>query len=61
VDKKVYLKDSMIALKDLSKSFPPGQDVGVLKWRYQTQEESEVPLTSKTKPKVISTNSSVGI
>jgi hypothetical protein len=43
----LYSKDSVIALKDLSKSFPPGQDVGVLKWRYQTTDESEIPLTSK--------------
>ena len=47
VDKKLYTKDSIIALKDMSKSFPPGQDVGVLKWRFQTTEASEIPLTSK--------------
>ena len=46
VDKKLYSKDSVIALKDLSKSFPPGQDVGVLKWRFQTTDDSEIPLTS---------------
>jgi hypothetical protein len=45
VDKKLYTKDSLIALKDLTKSFPPGQDVGVLKWRFQTTDESEIPLT----------------
>ena len=49
VDKKLYSKDSLIALKDLTKSFPPGQDVGVLKWRFQTTDESEIPLTSKNK------------
>jgi coatomer subunit delta len=46
VDKKLYTSNSIIGLKDSSKSFPPGQDVGVLKWRYQAQDENEVPLKS---------------
>lgn len=46
VDKKLYTSNSIIGLKDSSKSFPPGQDVGVLKWRYQTQDDNEVPLKS---------------
>jgi len=45
VDKKLYSSSSIVALKDASKSFPPGQDVGVLKWRFQTQDETEIPLT----------------
>ncbi len=36
----------MIGLRDPSKSFPISTDVGVLKWRFQSQDESEIPLTS---------------
>ncbi len=38
-----YFTDKIIVLKDLStyKSLPLGQ------WRYQTTDESEIPLTSK--------------
>jgi hypothetical protein len=45
VDKNLFKNNSVIGLRDPSKSFPVGQDVGVLKWRFQTQEESEIPLT----------------
>lgn len=45
VDKNLFKNNSVIGLKDASKSFPVGTDVGVLKWRFQTQEESEIPLT----------------
>lgn len=45
IDKNTFKNNSVIALRDLSKSFPIGTDVGVLKWRFQTQEESEIPLT----------------
>jgi hypothetical protein len=37
----------MIGLRDPTKSFPVSTDVGVLKWRFQSQDESEIPLTSK--------------
>jgi hypothetical protein len=47
VDKNLFKNNSVIGLRDPSKSFPVGQDVGVLKWRFQTQEETEIPLTSK--------------
>jgi hypothetical protein len=49
VDKNLFKNNSVIGLRDPSKSFPVGQDVGVLKWRFQTQEETEIPLTSKYK------------
>ena len=46
VDKNLFKNNSMIGLRDPTKSFPIGTDVGVLKWRYQSQEETEIPLTS---------------
>lgn len=45
IDKNLFKNNSMIGLKDPTKSFPVATDVGVLKWRFQSQEESEIPLT----------------
>lgn len=47
VDKKLFTAESLIGLKNPEKSFPVNSDVGVLKWRLQTTEESFIPLTSK--------------
>lgn len=47
VDKELFKNTGQIGLKNPTKPFPMNTDVGVLKWRYQTQEESAIPLTSK--------------
>lgn len=47
VDKKLFTAESQIGLKNPEKSFPINSDVGVLKWRLQTTEESFIPLTSE--------------
>ena len=39
--------DRVVALKDPSRSFPVGQSLAVLKWRYTGKDESHVPLSSK--------------
>jgi hypothetical protein len=36
----------VIGLRDANKAFPVATDVGVLKWRFQAQDETEIPLTS---------------
>jgi hypothetical protein len=46
IDKNLFKNNSVIGLRDPTKSFPIGTDVGVLKWRFQSQEETEIPLTS---------------
>lgn len=46
VDKKLFTAESLIGLKNPEKSFPLNSDVGVLKWRLQTTDESLIPLTS---------------
>lgn len=46
VDKELFKSSGQIGLKNPTKPFPMNTDVGVLKWRYQTQEESAIPLTS---------------
>lgn len=50
VDKKLFTAESQIGLKNPEKSFPINSDVGVLKWRLQTTEESFIPLTSECAP-----------
>lgn len=49
VDKELFKSSGQIGLKNPTKPFPINTDVGVLKWRYQTQEESAIPLTSKSR------------
>ncbi|XP_062872756.1 archain 1b isoform X2 [Trichomycterus rosablanca] len=45
VDKKLFTVENLIGLKNPDKSFPLDSDVGVLKWRLQTTDESLIPLT----------------
>ena len=40
-------RERLVALKDPSRSFPVGQPLGVLRWRYVGKDESFVPLSSK--------------
>lgn len=45
IDKKLFAQTSVISLKNPDKPFPVGQDIGVLKWRFQTQDEAFMPLS----------------
>ncbi|XP_034653650.1 coatomer subunit delta [Drosophila subobscura] len=45
VDKELFKARSMIGLKNLAKPFPMNTDVGVLKWRFVSQDETAIPLT----------------
>uniref|UniRef100_A0A1L8DVU7 Coatomer subunit delta n=1 Tax=Nyssomyia neivai TaxID=330878 RepID=A0A1L8DVU7_9DIPT len=45
VDKELFKSKAQIGLKNPAKPFPHNTDVGVLKWRFQTQEENAIPLT----------------
>ncbi len=47
IDKELLKTRSQIGLKNPAKPFPLNTDVGVLKWRFQTTEESNIPLSSK--------------
>lgn len=47
VDKELFRSANQIGLKNPTKPFPANTDVGVLKWRYQTLDESAIPLTSE--------------
>ncbi|CAL1694674.1 unnamed protein product [Somion occarium] len=45
VNKFAANKERVIALKDPSRSFPVGQPLAVLKWRYSGKDETYVPLS----------------
>ena len=47
IDKELLRTRSQIAMKNPAKPFPTNTDVGVLKWRFQTTDESQIPLSSK--------------
>jgi hypothetical protein len=47
IDKELFRNKNQIGLKNPAKPFPLNTDVGVLKWRFTTQDESAVPLTSE--------------
>lgn len=51
VDKKLF-KENVIGLKDPERPFPLNSEVGVLKWRFQTTDESFIPLTVNCWPTV---------
>lgn len=42
---KFSVNERVVALKDLSRSFPVGQPLSVLKWRYSGRDESLLPLS----------------
>ena len=45
VDKALWNSEGHLGLKQPSKPFPLQQEVGVLKWRMQTSDESLMPLS----------------
>lgn len=45
VDKELFKMKSQVGLKNPSKPFPLHTDVGVLKWRFHSTDESSVPLS----------------
>ena len=47
VDRELWRSCGQIGMKMSNKPFPHNTDVGVLKWRFQTNEEKHVPLSSK--------------
>ena len=51
INKELFSNENILGLKDPNRPFPTGQGgdaagVGLLKWRMQSVDESDVPLTS---------------
>ncbi|GAA48463.1 coatomer subunit delta [Clonorchis sinensis] len=53
LDKKVFMTTNWLQVKAGGKHFPVGQEVGVLRWRLQTQDESVLPITINCWPNEI--------
>ncbi|GAA6019525.1 hypothetical protein JCM10207_003732 [Rhodosporidiobolus poonsookiae] len=61
VDKAAWAQRGEIRLKEGKKSFPVGQELGVLKWRLNGADESQVPLTINCWPSADSGNLTVNL
>jgi len=61
IDKKVFQATNVLQPKSNDKAFPVGQDIGLLKWRFQTQEEDQMPLIINCWPNKTSNGCSVNI
>ena len=47
IDKELLKTRAQIGLKNPAKPFPMNTDVGVLKWRFQSTDESHIPISSE--------------
>mmetsp|Transcript_14015 Transcript_14015/g.30321 ORF Transcript_14015/g.30321 Transcript_14015/m.30321 type:complete len:516 (+) Transcript_14015:163-1710(+) len=61
IDKAQYSSSNVLGLKDASRPFPTGSELGILKWRMQSKDESLVPLTINCWPSVSGGQSYVNI
>lgn len=44
IDKRLFNEQSLIGLKGEGRTFPIGQDISVLKWRFSSTDDSLIPL-----------------
>ena len=61
IDKALHSKEGVLGIKDPNRPFPTGSPLGILKWRFQTTDESAVPLTINCWPSVSGNESYVNI
>ncbi|XP_041373847.1 coatomer subunit delta-like [Gigantopelta aegis] len=61
IDKKLFMASSCVGLKHPEKPFPLNTDIGVLKWRFQTQDDSFMPLSINCWPSESSNGCDVNI
>ncbi|KXZ43255.1 hypothetical protein GPECTOR_96g721 [Gonium pectorale] len=61
IDKNLYSSSNTLGLKDPSRPFPTGSELGILKWRFQSKDEGLVPLSINCWPSVSGGESYVNI
>ena len=61
IDKQLHASEGVLGLKDPNRPFPTGSPLGILKWRYQTTDESQAPLSINCWPSVSGGESFVSI
>ena len=54
IDKQLHANEGILGLKDPNRPFPCGSPLGILKWRFQTKDESKVPIVINCWPSVSS-------
>jgi hypothetical protein len=47
VDRVLFRNENVVQMGDPSRSFPINQPLEVVRWRYITQDETSIPLSSK--------------
>ncbi len=52
IDKGLYASQNVLGLRDAARPFPIGAPLGVLKWRFQTDDEAAAPLSINCWPSV---------
>lgn len=52
IDKAAYTNSNVLGLKDPSRPFPLKSELGILKWRMQTKDDSLVPITINCWPSI---------
>ncbi|KAI9007516.1 hypothetical protein CLU79DRAFT_778333 [Phycomyces nitens] len=45
VDKVAFKNENIVQMRDLARPFPTNQNLGVVKWKYTTRDETAVPLS----------------
>jgi len=61
INKQLFQDSNTLALKELTRGFPVGSPLGILKWRWTTKDESSLPLTVSCWPSVTKDNVKVVI
>ncbi len=61
IDKQLYANEQVLGLRDPERPFPTGSALGILKWRFNTTDESLVPLLINCWPSVSGGESYVNI
>eukprot|EP00798_Chlamydomonas_sp_ICE-L_P008070 gene8070-1312_t len=61
IDKAVYSASNVLSLKDPSRPFPTGSELGILKWRMVSKKDNLVPITINCWPSVSGDQSYVNI
>jgi coatomer subunit delta len=61
IDKGTYGSSNVLGLKDPSRPFPTGSELGVLKWFCKTKDESFVPLTINCWPSISGNQSYINV
>lgn len=61
IDKQLHANEGILGLKDPNRPFPCGSALGILKWRFQSRDESKVPIIINCWPSVSGGESFVSI